>query len=93
VRVETCCCSCSSTMMPNSETTSNPIRAARMSKRLTQAGAAAALGYSASYYAMMEREPRLISERMATRLARVLGVSIKDLGLVHLEPQPAVPVE
>ena len=58
----------------------NPIRDARLRKGLTQAGAAAALGYSPSYYSMMEREPRLISERMAARIERVLGVSPEQIG-------------
>jgi transcriptional regulator with XRE-family HTH domain len=56
-----------------SEPTSR-IASLRRAKRKTQAQLAAEIGYSLSHYAMVEREPRLITECMLKRLAAVLGV-------------------
>lgn len=57
----------------------NPIREARLRKGLTQLQAAAEAGYSLSHYAAIEREPRLITDRLAERLAIVFAVPREEL--------------
>jgi lambda repressor-like predicted transcriptional regulator len=52
----------------------NPYRQALARKGWTVERAAAETGYSHSYLAMMIREPRLMSERMAEKLAAVLDL-------------------
>lgn len=50
------------------------LRSLRRAHGLTQEKLAAEIGYSPSYYAMVEREPRLLRAPMVARLAAVLGV-------------------
>lgn len=57
----------------------NAVRAAIARKGWTIERAAAEAGYSPSYFYMMVREPRLMPQRMAYRLAAVLGVHASDL--------------
>ncbi len=64
--------------MINQTESANPFRAALTRKGWTIARGAAETGYSPSYFAMMVREPRLMSDRMARRLARVLGVDLAE---------------
>lgn len=50
------------------------LRSLRLRRGLTQEKLAAEIGYSPSYYAMVERESRLLRPAMAERIALVLGV-------------------
>ncbi len=61
------------------ESRRNAIRTAIARKGWTIERAAAETGYSPSYFYMMVREPRLMPQRMARRLAAVLGVPAPDL--------------
>jgi lambda repressor-like predicted transcriptional regulator len=56
----------------------NKYRAALTRKGWTLARGAAEAGYSPSYFAMMLREPRLMSDRMVRRLADVLDVEAQS---------------
>ena len=60
------------------EAHANPFREALARKGWTVERGAAETGYSPSYFAMMLREPRLLSEQMAQRLAEVLGVTTDE---------------
>lgn len=46
---------------------------------LTQAQAAASIGYTASYFALIEREPRLLTSQLAHRLAVLFSVPVGEL--------------
>jgi transcriptional regulator with XRE-family HTH domain len=63
---------------PN-EKTPNRFREALTRKGWTVERGAAETGYSPSYFAMMLREPRLMSEQMARRVADVLGVDLPPM--------------
>ena len=75
-------------MTTRDRTDPSPIRSARLKCGMTQARLAADSGYALSYVATVEREPRLLSDRMAERLAQVLGVQPEDLlaGAERSEP-------
>ncbi len=47
---------------------------ARLAKGLTQLQMASKMGFSPSYYAMVEREPSFMSEEFADKAAKILGV-------------------
>lgn len=61
------------------------IQQARLLKKWTQAQLAAEIGYSVGYLATVEREPRLLTQPMAERLATALGLPVEELlrGEVH----------
>ena len=71
------------------------LRSLRFRRGLTQEKLAAEIGYSPSYYAMVERESRLLRPAMASRLAVVLGVSAELLQAIapHLKATDAGQVE
>jgi XRE family transcriptional regulator, fatty acid utilization regulator len=55
------------------------IRRCRTARGLTQAQVAAAIGYTASYFAMIEREPRLLTRPLAHRLSALFAVPPEEL--------------
>ena len=65
-------------MGPNSRPESS-IRSARLKRGMTQARLAVEIGYSLSYLATVEREPQLLRNGMAERLAKVFGIPVEDL--------------
>ena len=55
------------------------IRELRKARGLTQAQVAASIGYTASYFALIEREPRLLTRQLAHRLSALFAVSPEEL--------------
>ena len=55
------------------------IRRLRTARRLTQAQVAASIGYTASYFALIEREPRLLTAPLAKRLSELFAVAPEEL--------------
>ena len=51
----------------------------RVNSNITQLQMAVKLGYSPSYYAMIEREPSFLSEEIAAKAAKILGVAVRDI--------------
>ena len=74
--------------MRHTQQTVGPVREALTQRNWTIARGAAELGYSYGYFAMMIREPRLISAPMAQRLAEVLGVQVADAPAPTVANQP-----
>jgi transcriptional regulator with XRE-family HTH domain len=58
-----------------SEEPISTIRRLRTARGLTQAQVAAEIGYTSSYYALIEREPRLLTRPLARRLAELFSVT------------------
>lgn len=51
----------------------------RVKAGITQLQMAVKLGYSPSYYAMIEREPSFLSDEIAASAAKILGVNQGDI--------------
>jgi len=66
-------------MVNDNQSEGSKLRAARQIRGLTQARMAARLGISPGWYALIEREPTFLSERLARRAAEILGVPAEDL--------------
>jgi transcriptional regulator with XRE-family HTH domain len=57
----------------------SPLRQARRRAGKTQARAAAEIGISPGWYALVEREPTFLTPRLAARVAQALGCAASDL--------------
>lgn len=55
------------------------IRRLRKSRGLTQAQVAASIGYTASYFSLIEREPRLLTWPLAQRLGALFAIAPEEL--------------
>jgi transcriptional regulator with XRE-family HTH domain len=64
---------------PRQESPDSTLRRARLAKGLSQVDLADVSGVSVSWISVLERRPRLMSRRVAERLAGALDVIVEEL--------------